>query len=279
MPERTADSATARLAVENLTRSFGGVRACDDVTLAFEPGATTAVVGPNGAGKSTLVQLLSGVLRPESGSVRLGDRDLTRLSPDRRFALGIARTFQTARVFPGLTVWDSVMIGAYHGVRFRHRGLGALGGWGDIASSVLGLPGARRVRAEAEEICAETLAIFGERLLPRRNQLAYSLSYANRRRLEIARVLAARPRVLLLDEPTAGMNPTETAELAEILAGLQNPELTMVFVEHKMNVVRELSHRVVVMDAGRVIADDTPEVALNDTAVIEAYLGTSGKGN
>ncbi|OYO18365.1 ABC transporter ATP-binding protein [Enemella dayhoffiae] len=267
------------LEVQGLTRSFGGVRACDDVSLTFAGGATTAVVGPNGAGKSTLVQLLSGVLRPESGRISLADRDLTRLSPDRRFALGIARTFQTARVFPGLTVWDSVMIGAYHGARYQHRGLGAVGGWSDIASSVFRLPGGRRLHRHAEEICAETLALFGDRLLPRRNQLAYSLSYANRRRLEIARVLASRPRVLLLDEPTAGMNPTETAELAQILAGLRSQHLTMVFVEHKMNVVRDLSDRVVVMDAGRVIADGTPDQALSDPLVIEAYLGTSGKGN
>lgn len=291
------------LSANHLSISFGGVHACDDVTLAFETGSTTAIVGPNGAGKSTLVQLLAGVLRPDSGAIALAGRTITRKTVDARSRLGIARTFQTPRIFPGITVWESTMLGAYLGASRERPVEAALGGRGGNAHATRrgggggrggglggghggGLGGGLRwgrkqLRRNAERIAEEVLNKFGDRLLPRRDDLTYSLSYANRRRVEIARVLAARPTVLLLDEPTAGMNPTETAELTGILADLERAdrELTVIVVEHKMAVVRSLAERVIVMDAGRVIADGDPDEVLSQARVIEAYLGSSGKGN
>lgn len=266
------------LTVDRLNRAFGGVTACDNVTLEFERGSASAVIGPNGAGKSTLLQLLSGVMRPDSGTISLSGRDITRLDASRRFALGISRSFQTARVFPGMSVWDSVMVGAYNGLLYRHRGLTPVKVVADIVSSGLRTKHWRDRRAEAERITEQTLALFGDRLLPRRQDLTFSLSYANRRRVELARVLASRPGVLLLDEPTAGMNPTETNQLGELLREVKQaqPELTMVFVEHKMDVVRGLARRVVVLDAGAVIADGDPQTALADPKVVAAYLGSEG---
>lgn len=267
------------ISVESLRKAYGGVKACDDLTLGFDPGVTTAVVGPNGAGKSTLVQLLSGVVPSDSGTVRLGGQDITRISPAKRYSLGVVRTFQTARVFPGLTVFDSVMIGAYNGLLYEHAPFGLATTVKDATASLLQLPGWRERRAEAEQRAIETIEMFGQRLRPRLDHFTYGLSYANRRRVEIARALSSNPRVLILDEPTAGMNPTETEELADILEQVKQdrPELTMVLIEHKMNVVRRISSRVVVMDAGRLIADGTPDEALNDPVVIDAYLGTGGR--
>lgn len=264
--------------VAGLRKTYGGVKACDDLTLSFETGATTAVVGPNGAGKSTLVQLLSGVVTADAGGIHLGETDLTKMPSAQRYSLGVVRTFQTARVFPGLNVFDSVLIGAYNGLLYEERGYGLATTIADASASLMRLPSWRARRAEAERRALETMEMFGDRLVPRREHFTYSLSYANRRRVEIARALASHPRVLILDEPTAGMNPTETEQLTDILEEVkaERPELTMVFIEHKMNVVRRMSKRVVVMDAGRVIADGTPDEALNDPVVIDAYLGTGG---
>lgn len=255
------------LRTKELNIAFGGVRACHDVTLEFETGSTTAVVGPNGAGKSTFIQLLAGVLTPDSGDIELDGRRITTTSVDRRCALGIGRTFQTPRIFPGISIWESTMLGAYAGVGRQRRAEHAERG-------ALRRRSARR--ALAEERAEEVLALFGDRLLPRRNDLTYSLSYANRRRVELARVLAARPQILLLDEPTAGMNPTETAELTGILADAESSQkdLTVIVIEHKMDVVRSLAGRVVVMDAGQVIADGDPDEVLALDHVVQAYLGS-----
>lgn len=267
------------ISVNGLMKSYGGVHACNDLTLSFEPNTTTAVVGPNGAGKTTLVQLLSGVVQADAGQIIFNSRDVTQMSTSHRYALGMARTFQTARVFPGLNVLDSVLVGAYNSLLYESQEFGLMGTVRDAASSLLRLPSWKARQKAAEERALEAIDLFGERLMPRLDDFTYSLSYANRRRVEIARALASHPKVLILDEPTAGMNPTETEELTDILEQVKadRPDLTIVFIEHKMNVVRRMSKRVVVMDAGRVIADGTPDEALNDPAVIEAYLGSGGQ--
>lgn len=268
------------ISISGLRKSFGGLNACDNLTLTIEPGSTTAVVGPNGAGKSTLVQLLSGVVRSDAGSITFRGVDITHFPPARRFSLGMVRTFQTARVFPGLNVLDSVLIGAYNGLLYEARAPYSLAlTVSDATASLLQLPSWRARRKQAESRALEVIELFGNRLKPRLDEFTFSLSYANRRRVEIARALASRPKLLMLDEPTAGMNPTETEELAELLRAIKqaDPQLTMIFIEHKMNVVRKISKRVVVMDAGQVIADDTPEHALSDPRVIDAYLGSGAR--
>lgn len=266
------------ITVKDLRKTYGGVQACAGLTLDIMPRSTTAIVGPNGAGKSTLVQLLSGVVKPDAGEIWFGDTKVTALAPAHRFSLGLARTFQTARVFPGLTVFDSILIGAYNGLLYEESGFGLSHTIKDATASLLRLPSWRRRREVAEERALEVIDMFGERLRPRMDDFAFSLSYANRRRVEIARALASRPRFLILDEPTAGMNPTETEELSELLRQVKadRSDLTMVFVEHKMNVVRKISERVIVMDAGQIIADGTPDEALANPIVIDAYLGTGG---
>jgi len=262
------------LRLDHVTRSFGGVTAVNDVSVAFAEGEVNAVVGPNGAGKSTLIQIVTGFVRPDKGSVRLGEREITRSAPEVISAAGVARTFQTSRVFPALTVFDSVMMGAQSELIGYHRPGGG-GVLGEIAAVVLRLPGYRRRLAALEARAEDVLKLFGERLWPKRDDPAYSLSYANRRRLEIARALVCEPDFLLLDEPTAGMNPTETKELTQLIADLhaRRPNLSIVLVEHKLDVVRRLAGRVVVMNQGAVVVEETPDEALSDPRVVEAYLG------
>ena len=270
-----ANAHPGELAIAGVSRRFGGVVAADDVTLTVPKGEFLAIVGPNGAGKSTLIQMITGFVRPDAGTIRLGERELTNLPPERIAALGVARTFQTSRVFPALSVWESVMTGTQADLVGGGRLPRFAGALKETASILFRLP-AYRARLDALEAEAErVLKLFGERLWPRRDEPAFSLSYANRRRLEIARALVARPDVLLLDEPAAGMNPTETDELAELVADLHRgrPDLTIVMVEHKLQVVRRLAARVVVMTQGAVLVDDAPDAALDHPKVIEADLG------
>jgi ABC-type branched-subunit amino acid transport system ATPase component len=272
---------TSMLELRDVGVSFGGLRALDGVNFALGRGETLALVGPNGAGKSTLVQIISGFQRPGAGRVLLEGRDVTGAPPEALAALGVARTFQTSRVFPTLSVFDSVMVGAQPALLGVTRGESRGGAALKAVAHALVAPFRRRdPRLRALEDKAEAvLKLFGERLWPRRDEPAFSLSYANRRRLEIARALLAEPRLLLLDEPTAGMNPTETTELTEVIADLQRarPDLAILLIEHKLDVVRRLARRVVVLNQGQVIADETPQAALSDSRVIEAYLG-HGRG-
>ncbi|MCO5147407.1 MAG: ABC transporter ATP-binding protein [Aquamicrobium sp.] len=264
------------LVVDKVSRSFGGVVAANALDFAIAKGEFLAVVGPNGAGKSTLLQMISGIVRPQQGEIRLGERRIDRLRPEQINALGISRTFQTSRVFPMLTIRDSIMVGAQVGLIGGGRAPRRYGPAGELVSALLRLPGYRARVADAESRAEEVMKMFGDRLWPRRDDQAFSLSYANRRRLEIARALVQDPDILLLDEPAAGMNPTETAELAEVLAELRSrrPGMTIVMVEHKLQVVRQLAERCIVMAQGAVIVDDTPAGALEHPRVIEAYLGT-----
>jgi len=266
-----------RLAIAHLTRRFGGLKAVDDVSFSVAAGETIAVVGPNGAGKSTLFQLINGVLRPDRGSIRLDGEELVGREPEAIAALGVGRTFQTSRVFPALSILDSVRIGQTPALIGGGRHGARRDPFFEIVSALLP-QGRRAERAALDARVRSVLELFGDRLWPRRADRADSLSYANRRRLEIARALVAEPTLLLLDEPTAGMNPTETQELAGVIATIaqERPEMSVVLVEHKLDVVRNLASRVVVMDNGGVLVEGPPHEVLADMRVVEAYLGKRG---
>jgi branched-chain amino acid transport system ATP-binding protein len=272
----TPQAYAGTLTVKRVSLRFGGVVAADALDFTIRKGEFLAVVGPNGAGKSTLLQMISGIIRPQEGEIRLGDRRIDKLRPEAINALGISRTFQTSRVFPMLSIRDSIMVGTQIGLIGGGRRRSRYGPVAELVSALLHLPAYRAQVTAAESRAEEVMKMFGERLWPRRDDQAFSLSYANRRRLELARALVQDPSILLLDEPTAGMNPTETDELTEVLAELRSrcPEMTIVMVEHKLQVVRRLAERCIVMAQGAALVDDKPARALEDPRVIEAYLGT-----
>ncbi|MCK1654711.1 ABC transporter ATP-binding protein [Bradyrhizobium sp. 149] len=268
-----AEQHTTMLSLRGLTRRFGGLTAVDAIDLDLARGELISIIGPNGAGKTTLFNLVTGLDRPDAGIVRFEGQDITGFSPERLAAAGIARTFQLGRVFGNLSVMDNVLIGAHTRLRAVKPAVPLIG---PLLELGLALLRPASVKAEEERLREEVkviLARFGERLLPRIDQPAYSLSYANRRRVEIARALALKPRLLLLDEPTAGMNPTETAEMQGLVAELKAEGLTILLIEHKLEMVMRLSDRVIVMDEGKKIAEGPGEAVRKDPKVIEAYLG------
>ena len=247
---------TALLDAEDLVKAFRGVRALDGVDLSVPAGTTFGVIGPNGAGKTTLFNLISGADTPTAGTVSLGGRDITGMGPHLVNRLGIARTFQTSRLFRHLTVLQNVLVAQQREARSSLRGL------------VIPRPRReRRLRAEARELL-DSLGL-GQHA----GQLAGTLDYGAQRRLEIARALATGPRLLLLDEPAAGMRPAESAALADEIRRLREREVTVLLIEHQMSLVMSVCERIAVLSFGNKIAEGAPAEVRADQAVIDAYLG------
>jgi ABC-type branched-subunit amino acid transport system ATPase component len=251
------------LSIEGLEKAFGGLKAINGIDFHVDEGEVVSVIGPNGAGKTTFFNLITGMETPDAGSIDFQGQELVGLRPNQILQLGLARTFQNVRLFPSMTVKENVMIGQH--CRTKTGLLGA----------IFKTPGQRREEQLIEERAEEVLSFFGTRLAGYRyDQPAFALSYANRRRLEIARAMASQPRVLLLDEPTAGMNPRETVELTDLIGQLRDERgFTIVLIEHDMKVVGNVSDRVVVLDHGVKIAEGSYLDVSNDEHVIEAYLG------
>jgi len=253
------------LELEGISKSFGGLKCIQELDLHVDEGEIVSVIGPNGAGKTTLFNLVTGVYRPDAGDIRFEGKTLLGLEPHEITARGIARTFQTLRLFLNMTVKENVMAAAW-----SHTKAG-------IFRSILRTPGMRREEKAIAKLAEDRLSFFGQRLMGYRwNQPAYSLSYANRRRLEIARATATNARLLLLDEPAAGMNPVETHEITGLIGELREKGgYTILVIEHDMHVVEGISDRVIALDHGVKISEGTFEHVATDPRVVEAYLGAS----
>jgi branched-chain amino acid transport system ATP-binding protein len=253
------------LELRSVSKRFGGLNVITELDFDVNEGEIVSVIGPNGAGKTTLFNLVTGVYRPDTGDILFEGKSIVGLQPHEITARGIARTFQTLRLFLNMTVKENVMAAAW-----PHTKAG-------IFRSILRTPGMRREEREIAQLAEERLGFFGERLMGYRwDQPAYSLSYANRRRLEIARATATKARLLLLDEPAAGMNPVETHEITDLIGRLRDEGgYTILVIEHDMHVVEGISDRVVALDHGVKISEGTFEQVATDPRVVEAYLGTS----
>ncbi len=260
-PAAVAAPGVPALEVAALDKRFSGLHATQGVSFIVPDGSVTALVGPNGAGKTTLFNLITNLVRPDAGRVRLFGQDLRGVEGSGIAALGMIRTFQSARVFPGMTALENVMTGAHRGSRI---GVLAYAAW---------LPAARRAEQALGDRAAALLELIG---LDRQGAAhAADLPIGAQKLLEVARALMARPRLLLLDEPAAGLNDAETEELAALLRAVQAGGVTVLVVEHNMGLVMNVADQVVVLDAGRVIACGPPATVQRDPAVVAAYLGAA----
>ncbi|UCF32013.1 MAG: ABC transporter ATP-binding protein [bacterium] len=250
---------TILLRTEGLSKHFGGVRALDVLDVEVCQGAIQSIIGPNGAGKTTLFNVISGVLPPSAGEVVFRDESITRRSPDSIAALGLTRTFQNLQLFSEMTVLENVMVGMH----LRSRG--------GFFASALKLPWAlreeRRIRARSQE----WLEFVG--LADHARRIAGSLPFGRQRVLEVARALATEPTLLMLDEPAAGLNSRETLDIADLIGRIRHLDITVLLVEHDMDLVMEISDSVTVIDQGKKIAEGDPESVRNDDRVLKAYLG------
>ncbi|MDQ2676854.1 MAG: ABC transporter ATP-binding protein [Actinomycetota bacterium] len=248
---------------DRITIKFGGLTAVNDVSFVIPEKSVVSLIGPNGAGKTTFFNVLTGLYRPTTGRVRLGDRDVTGMAPHKIASIGLARTFQNIRLFNLMTAEENVMVAMHSHMR------------SGVVGTILRTPRQRREEQEGREFARELLDYVGIGKVA--DEYARNLSYGDQRRLEVARALALKPKVLLLDEPTAGMNPQESGRFVDFVHNVRSDrDVSVLLIEHDMSVVMQVSERITVLDRGEKIAEGSPSDIRNNERVVEAYLGQTG---